>query len=194
MFSCWPWVVFLDGGAGQLPLIPPRNKPREELRIKKRPPQNWLCTPDQWNLVVSSGMRFHLGPVPESNHGFNQSFGSTKSVSHRWFTSQAKLAKHKRFLTLGWSLGYQFASNHKGVFPTDTTPQKNYKNNTGVNYPSHIGKTRVYWLQPGYETLRTGIEVHTSQLWPEVHTYQVIYTYLIPVPIPSVYLPYYTKA
>jgi hypothetical protein len=63
----------------------------------------------------------------------------------------------------------------------DTTPQKNYKNNTGVDYPSHIGKTRVYWLQPGYEILLTGIEVHT---------YQVIYTYLIPVPIPSVYLPY----
>jgi len=116
-----------------------------------------------------------------------------KSVSHRWFTSQAKLAKHKRFLTLGWSLGYQFASGHKGVFPMDTTPQKNYKNNTGVDYPSHIGKTRVYWLQPGYEILWTGIEVHTSQLWPEVHTYQVIYTYLIPVPIWSVYLPYYTK-
>lgn len=89
-----------------------------------------------------------------------------------------------RFLTLGWSLGYQFASSHKGVFPTDTTPQKNYKNNTGVDYPSHIGKTRVYWLQPGYELLLTGIEVHT---------YQVIYTYLIPVPIPSVNLPYYTK-
>jgi hypothetical protein len=127
--------------------------------------------------------------------GFNQRFWITRvfptvDLHHNWIQSQRNFHKSS---TLGWSFRVSVCIQSQRNSPHGYHTTNNIKT-------TPASTTHPTWVKPGYMNSTPGMSTpdwywgtyQPAMAWG-TYTYQVIYTYLIPVPIPSVYLPY-TKA